>query len=268
MVAPLELEGRWVLVTGASAGIGEAFARGFAARGANIIAVARRKDRLEQLASRLATKVEVVVCDLESPTGPDELIREIERRGLRVDHVVNNAGFGGGGGFEVHDADLHAKMIELNCVALTRLTRHYYPQFVERNEGGFIQIASLAGFVPTPFMAVYGATKAFVLNLTAALAEELKDTNVRMLAVCPGPVPTEFQQRAGYQLLGPENKAAISAEEVVKISMRAYERGKSVVVPGNRNAAAAFLSRLGSPEFLARAAAVTMRRMGRDKVGR
>lgn len=267
MVTPLQLEGRWVLVTGASAGIGEAFARGFAARGANIIAVARRKERLLQLASRLATKVEVVACDLERAEGPDELVQEIERRGLRVDHVINNAGFGSGGGFEVHDAHLQAKMIELNCVALTRLTRHYYPQFVERNDGGFIQVASLASFVPTPFMAVYGATKAFVLSLSAALAEELKDTNVRMLAVCPGPVPTEFQQRAGYELRGSDNKVALSAEEVVKISMRAYERGKGVVVPGSRNAAAAFLSRLGSPEFLARAAAVTMRKMGRDKVG-
>jgi hypothetical protein len=138
---------------------------------------------------------------------------------------------------------------------------------IERGSGGVIQVASLAGFVPTPYMAAYGATKAYVLNLTAALAEELRGTGVRMLAVCPGSVPTEFQARAGYLPVDGGATIAVSAEKVVATALHAYDRGRHVVVPGKSNAVAAFFSRFGSHDTNARAAALAMKRAGRDRIG-
>lgn len=267
MPAPLQLEGRWVVVTGASSGIGEAFARAFAARGANIVAVARRKQKLEQLAARLATKVCVVACDLAQPSAARELMQELERRSIVADHLVNNAGIGGGGAFSQQDPGQLATMLQLNCVALAELTRLFLPQLLERNTGGIIQVASLAGFVPTPYMAAYGASKAFVLSLTSALAEEIRGSELRMLAVCPGSVPTEFQERAGYRSVDQGATAVVSAEKVAQVSLRAYERGRHVVVPGASNALAAFLSRFGSPDLKARAAGAAMKRAGRHLVG-
>lgn len=263
----VDFRDQWALVTGASAGIGEAFARALASRGANVVLVARRKDKLEYLAGRLATKAEVIVCDLEAPIGARELCAEVERRGLEIHHLVNNAGFGGGGHFAKQDPAQLTGMLQLNCVALTELTRYFLPRMLERDAGGIIQIASLAGFVPTPYMAAYGATKAYVLNLTSALAEEIRGSNVRMLAVCPGSVPTEFQARAGYLPIDTGATAAVSAEKVAASALRAYDRGKHVVVPGKGNAIAAFFSRFGSPGVNARAAALAMKRAGRDKIG-
>lgn len=263
----MNFAGEWVLVTGASSGIGEAFARALAGRGANIIAVARRRERLEALASRLATRVEVITCDLEAPDGVELLTKQVDQKQLRVSHLVNNAGFGGGGPFASQSFDAQLRMVALNCSALTALTRHYLPRLIEQDAGGVIQVASLAGFMPTPYMAVYGATKAFVVSLTSALAEELRGTRVRMLAVCPGSVPTEFQARAGYAAVD-DAMGMIPPELVVKQALRAYESGRHIVVPGAKNALAAFFSRFGSPQQKARAAAIAMKRAGRDQVGR
>lgn len=262
----VDFRNQWALVTGASSGIGEAFARALASRGANVVLVARRRERLEHLASRLATRAEVVPCDLEDPSGPRSLWQELEQQELSIDHLVNNAGFGGGGHFSEQNLDQLTGMLRLNCIALTELTRHYLPQMLERNAGGIIQVASLAGFVPTPYMAAYGATKAYVLHLASALAEEIRGSNVRMLAVCPGTVPTEFQARAGYLQVDTGATAAVSAERVAAIALAAYDRGEHVVVPGKGNALAAFFSRFGSPSLKARAAAVAMKRAGRDKI--
>jgi short-subunit dehydrogenase len=158
-------------------------------------------------------------------------------------------------------------MLQLNCIALTELTRHFLPHMLERDTGGVIQIASLAGFVPTPYMAAYGASKAYVLNFTTALAEELRGSQVRMLAVCPGSVPTEFQARAGYLPIDGGATAAVSAETVAATALRAYDRGRHVVVPGKGNAVAAFFSRFGSHGLNARAAGAAMKRAGRDRIG-
>jgi uncharacterized protein len=263
----LDLEGRWVLVTGASSGIGEAFARAFAARGANIVAVARREEKLRQLASRLATRVEVISGDLQRPHAASWLLGELESRNVEVDHLVNNAGVGGGGHFAKQDGAQLVEMFQLNCVLLTQLTRAFLPRMLEKNQGGIIQVASLAGFVPTPYMAAYGATKAFVLSLTSALVEEIRDSSVRMLAVCPGSVPTEFQARAGYAPVDNGATRVVSAEKVAAVSLTAYERGRHIVVPGASNAAAAFLSRFGSPELNARVSGIAMKRAGRHRIG-
>lgn len=263
----LDLEGRWVLVTGASSGIGEAFARAFAARGANIVTVARREERLRHLASRLATKVEVIATDLQRPDAAAWLAAELRSRHIEPDHVVNNAGIGGGGSFAKQDPAQLVQMFQINCVVLTQLTREFLPRMLERNDGGIIQVASLAGFVPTPYMAAYGATKAFVLSLTSALAEEIRDSAVRLLAVCPGSVPTEFQARAGYLPVDSGATRVVSAEKVAAVSLAAYERRRHIVVPGASNRAAAFLSRFASPELNARAAALAMKRAGRHRIG-
>jgi short-subunit dehydrogenase len=219
------------LITGASSGIGEEFAKALAARGYDLILVARRKDRLEALANSLPAKTEIISCDLGSEAA--DLPGKVEKLGVQVDLLVNNAGFGLRGRFADLPADRQAEMIRVNCEAVTILTRAFIPGMIERGRGGVITVASTAGMQPLPYEATYGATKAFALNLTEALHMELKGTGVRALAINPGPVPTEWQQVAGYAEVGGEMMpGAIEADQVVAEALRSYDRGRRSMVPG------------------------------------
>jgi short-subunit dehydrogenase len=219
------------LVTGASSGIGEQFAHQLAARGYDLVLVARREDRLRTLAESLGTTTHVVACDLINEA--DRLKGKVDKLGVEVDLLVNNAGFGLRGRFLDAPEGRDAEMVRLNCEAVVVLTRAFLPAMIERGRGGIITVASTAGMQPLPYEATYGATKAFALNLTEALHMELRGTGVKALAVNPGPVPTEWQQVARYEEMGGEMMpGAIEADQVVREALSSYDRGKRSMVPG------------------------------------
>lgn len=265
-MTPIDWQGSWVLVTGASAGMGRQFAYALAKRGAQLVLCSRNEQRLRALADELGTPCQVIAADLETHAGIDQLLSRVDQLGIEIDHVINNAGMGGAGPFASQDPEHHVRMTELNCVAALRITRHFLPRMVERRTGGVLQVVSTAGFQPVPFMATYGATKAYLLHLSIALSEELEGTGVRMTALCPGPVPTEFQERAGYQLTGLQEKNQMSAEQVVEKGLRAYSRGQWVYTPGVTNSIQTFAQRFFSRKFVTKASAMVMRRSGRDRV--
>src|SRR5690606_25917714 len=193
----IDYRGSWVLVTGASSGIGAAFARKLAHRGANLVLTARSAERLERLAADLSRingiETRVVAADLGTPEGVRALLEGVDALGVPIEHVVNNAGFGSTGPFCTAQPETEQSMVCVNCQAVVAIARHFLPELVRRGRGGVINVASTSGYQPTPFMATYGATKAFVLSFSLALSEELRGSGVRMLALCPGPVPTRFQ---------------------------------------------------------------------------
>jgi short-subunit dehydrogenase len=217
------------LITGASSGIGEEFARQLAARGYDLILVARREDRLKALAEELPTKATAIGCDLA--TEADKLAGKVKDQ---VDLLVNNAGFGLRGRFAELDAARQAEMVRVNCEAIIHLTGAFLPPMVERRSGGIITVASSAGMQPLPYEAVYAASKAFALNFMDALNTELKGTGVKAMSVNPGPVPTEWQAIAGYEGGVPPKTVPghINADQVVREALRAYDRGRRSIIPG------------------------------------
>src|SRR6185503_5359757 len=189
----------WVLVTGASSGLGEEFARQLAARDANLILTARSQAALERLSRELSRErgieTRIVIADLAEPGGAHALCRDVDALAVPVDHVINNAGFGSTGPFADQNPDELGRMVRLNCEALLILARHFLPAMLARGKGGIVNVASTAALQPMPYMAAYAATKAFVLDLSVAIAEEVRGSGVHVSALCPGPVPTGFQQR-------------------------------------------------------------------------
>src|SRR5919201_6874449 len=219
------------LVTGASAGIGEEFAKQLSAKGYEVVLVARRRERLEQLASKLPGKAHVIECDLASE--PGSLKGEVDALDLDVDVLVNNAGFGTHGRFVENDATRDAELVRVNCEAIVTLTHAFLPGMIERRRGGVITVASTAGMQPLPYEVVYSATKAFARTFSDALATELRGSGVTALCVNPGPVRTEFQQVAGYGTdFLPPVPGKISAEQVARESLAAFKRGRRTLIPG------------------------------------
>jgi uncharacterized protein len=220
------------LVTGASAGIGAEFAKQLSAGGYELILVARRAERLQELASQLPGKAHVVACDLAGEAAT--LAEKIATLELQVDVLVNNAGFGTHGHFFQIDAAREAEEVRLNCEALVTLTHAFLPGMLERRRGGIITMASTAGMQPLPYEATYSASKAFARTFSDALSAELRGSGVRVLAVNPGPVPTEFQQVAGYRPgYLPPVPGKISAEQVVREALAAFHRGQRSIIPGS-----------------------------------
>jgi short-subunit dehydrogenase len=219
------------LITGASSGIGEEFATQLAARGHQLVLVARREDRLQRLAERLPTTAHVVACDLATET--PALPGRVSELGIEVDLLVNNAGFGLRGRFSELPVERQAEIVRVNSEAVVTLTGAFLPGMLERRSGGVITVASTAGMQPLPNEAVYGASKAFALNFTEALHAELRGSGVRALAVNPGPVPTEWQRVAGYEEVGGEMMpGAIEADQVVREALASYDKGRRSMVPG------------------------------------
>jgi short-subunit dehydrogenase len=218
------------LVTGASSGIGEQFARQLSERGHDLVLVARRSDRLEKLAAELPTTTHVLACDLGSDA--DGLPKRVRELGVDIDLLVNNAGFGTHGRFAEIDEGRDAEMVRVNCEAVVTLTRAFLPAMIARGSGGVIVVASTAGMQPLPYEATYAASKAFALNLADALHTELRGTGVRAMSVNPGPVPTEWQAIADFEE-GPDRlPGAIEADQVVRESLEAYDSGKRSFIPG------------------------------------
>lgn len=244
------------LITGASSGIGLELSKLFAADGYNLILVARSTAKLEQLAAELGQKHRVQITaltqDLSKPQAPHEIFEAIQAKGIAVDVLVNNAGFGVQGEFSQANLAESLQMIQLNVTCLTALTRLFLPGMLKRNSGRILNIGSTGSFSPVPSMAVYGATKAYVLSFSEALAEELRNTGVTVTAFCPGMTITGFQERAAIQESGfMVRYGAMSAPDVARIGYKAMQRGKAVALPGWFNQLLAFSIRF-SPRVLTR----------------
>jgi short-subunit dehydrogenase len=231
------------LVTGASAGLGVEFARQLSARGHRLVLAARRKERLDDLARELGN-ARAVAIDLSIANAAAKLMADIEAHGEMVDLLVNNAGFGLIGRFAELDAKREQQMIDLNVGALTELCRAVAPAMIRRKSGGILNIASTAAFQPGPKMAVYFATKAFVLSLTEAIHEELKPHGIKVSCLCPGPTRTEFGEVAGFNGNGLFDRIAMRADDVVRIGLNGLEKNRAVVVTGLLNKLVAASTRL------------------------
>jgi uncharacterized protein len=224
------------LVTGASTGIGAEFARRLATDGLDLVLVARSEDKLEALAETLrassGAKVTVLARDLSEPGAAAELVAEVEQRGLVVDFLLNNAGFGTHGLVVEADPERLSDEIRLNCEVLTELSQRFLVGMVERRRGTIVNVASNGAFQPLPLMAVYGATKAYVLSFTEALWHETKGTGVRVLALCPGPTDTPFFEVAGEDFA----KSKRTTAQLIDTAKRALARNQPSVVDGVSNA--------------------------------
>jgi uncharacterized protein len=244
-----------VLVTGASSGIGLELARCFAAEGCRLGLVARKGDALEALATELrqAHKIQaqVFTADLAQPETPIRLLAHLQSAGLKVDVLVNNAGFGAQGRFVELPLARQLEMLQVNITSLTHLTGLLLPGMVERRRGGVLNVASTAAFQPGPGMAVYYATKSFVLSFSEAIAEELTRTGVTVTALCPGATETNFAEAANARTSRLFAKTAMSAESVAQIGHRDFRRGRVVAISGFRNRFLAFSVRL-APRFMVR----------------
>lgn len=230
------------LITGASTGIGYALSKCFAADHHNLVLVARQEQKLRQVAEELQgqfdVSVKVLVADLARPESPQKIAEEIRRESLRIDYLVNNAGFGLGGKFAETDLTVELEMMQVNMVALVHLTKLFLPEMLAHGAGKILNVASTAAFQPGPLMAVYYATKAFVLSFTEAIANELSGTGVTVTALCPGPTRSEFQQRAHIQntrLVKAKPLGFMTAEAVARIGYRGFMQGKRLVIPGLMN---------------------------------
>ncbi len=247
------------LVTGASSGIGEEFARQLGRRGYDIILVARRKDRLDGLAATLSALhdvgVEVIQADLTSAR--DLAVVEKRLSAGDIDLLVNNAGVGSVGEFATLPLEREVEQVDLNVLALLRLTHAALPSMVAHKRGAIINVASMAGFQPVPYNATYAATKAFVLNFSQALHEEVKPHHITVTCLCPGPVRTEFQQVAGINGRRMRGRALLrymartNAHDVVVAALRAVKAGRAVAIPGAVNAAIVETAQ-AAPRFLVR----------------
>jgi short-subunit dehydrogenase len=234
------------LVTGASSGIGAEIARGLARRGHGVTLAARREERLREIADEIAAehgvRAETISVDVSDIDARTRLKGDIADRGLTVEVLVNNAGFGSGGAFTSLDPEKEASIIRTNVEAVVALTGHFLPDMVERGRGAILNLASLISFQPVPFQATYGASKSAVLSHTEALHEELRNTGVTITAVCPGPVRTEFGEQGGFG--GADDKIPdfiwLEADKVAEDAIEGMEKGERVVVPGALNQLAAF----------------------------
>ena len=228
------------LVTGASGGIGEELARLFAADGHGLVLVARSRDKLARLAEELHEKhgvgARVLAADLARAGAPQEIFDELRGAGVAVDALVNNAGFGSYGLFAETDLNSELGLLQVNVVALTHLSKLFLPPMIARRRGFLMNVASTAGFQPGPLMAVYYASKAYVLSLSEALANECAGTGVRISALCPGPTETGFVAAAGMEQSKLFERGAMTARAVAEAGYRGMLDGKTIVIPGFRNA--------------------------------
>ena len=235
---------RCALITGASTGIGYEFAKLFARDGYGLVLVARDEPRLAQVKAELEEQyhapVKIISKDLARPQAPEELFAELGREGAAIDILVNNAGFGTHGLFAEADPASQLQMMQVNMAALTHLTRLVLPGMVARRSGKILNVASTAAFQPGPLMAVYYATKAYVLSFSEALANELQGTGVRVTVLCPGPTRTEFQRRAGVEETKLMTGQVMGARAVAVAGYRGLMAGTTVVIPGMRNRLLAF----------------------------
>ncbi|MBI3316465.1 MAG: SDR family oxidoreductase [Candidatus Omnitrophica bacterium] len=261
-------ERKSVLITGASAGIGLEFARLFARKGYDLILISRNKARLEAVAQEIKSqhalhpiKIYVLAKDLSKPLAPGEIFIELTREQWEPDVLINNAGFGLHGTFLETDLDEELEMMELNMGALVHLTKLFLPRMAQRGWGKIMNVASTAAFQAGPMMAIYYATKAFVLSFSEALHNELNSKGVSVTCLCPGPTESEFRERAGMKDSKLFKLGMMSASKVAEIGYEGMMKGKSLVIPGFKNKLLAFGNR-----FVSRSFSVRLVRLLQDKI--
>jgi uncharacterized protein len=256
------------LITGASSGIGTELAKALARRGHGLTLVARRQERLNELAGELndesGVRVETIASDVGDSTARDSLASEIEERGLSVTVLCNNAGFGSGKPFVTLEREKEVEIVRVNCEAIIDLCGRYAPAMADRAEGAILNVASTAAFQPLPNQATYAASKALVLSFSEALHQELKPSGVTVTALCPGPVKTEFAEVAG---IGAADSTPsflwASAEDVAESAITALDKGERVLIPGAINEVGAVVGRF-TPRALFLRAAARFYPVGRD----
>lgn len=228
-----------VLITGASGGIGKELADHFARDGHRSVLIARDSKKLELLKKQLEqdyqTEILTIVKDISDQQSVKEVHEFLQENNIQVDYLVNNAGFGLYGEFADTNLDDELNMIDLNIKSLTHLTKLFLPGMIAKNGGGVLNVASTAAFQPGPLMAVYYATKAYVLSFTEALANELKGTNINITALCPGPTETGFSNRANLQESKLFKSGVMDVKEVANIGYKGFHSGKTIVIPGAQN---------------------------------
>lgn len=248
--------GKWALVTGASAGIGVALAEELAKGGTNLVLTARRKDRLDALALRLSSaykvQTEVFPADLADPSAPEEVFAFTRDKGIEIDLLINNAGFGKYGEFPGAERERLLDMVQVNCAAVVHLTHLYLQGMVARRRGDILILASTASFQAVPYISTYAATKAFDLLFAEGLAEEMEPYGIRVCALCPGSTESEFHVVAGQDKF---IHRAESAQKVAQTGLRALAAGKSYVISGLGNYLGAHGERLVPRRFVTRTAA-------------
>ena len=248
------------LITGSSSGIGEELAHLFAAGGDDLVLVARSEDKLNELATRIEAKhgvqATVMVADLSEHDACEKLVQRLRDENLLVDHLVNNAGFGALGDFAFLPVDRQADMLQVNIVALTMLTRLLIPEMILRGRGGVLNVGSIAGYQAGPHMAVYYATKAYVLSFTEALREELADSPLSVTLLAPGPTKTGFGEDSGMDSLAMFSSGTMTAAKVARAGYDGYQRNEDVVIPGWKNrlmvTSASFLPRIATRKLVGR----------------
>ena len=251
-----EWRGTWALVTGASSGIGTALSRELAAGGTHLVLTARRKNRLDELAKELTTKhrvmAEVFTADLADSDAPERIFAFTKEKGIQIDLLINNAGFGQYGEFHSIEKQRLLDMVQVNCHAVVHLTRLYLPEMVARRRGDVLILASTASFQAVPYIATYAATKAFDLLFAEGLAEEMKPYGIRVCALCPGSTESEFHDVSGQEKF---QRNAETAEKVARTGLKALDAGKSYVISGLGNYLGAHGERLVPRRFVTRIAA-------------
>jgi hypothetical protein len=253
--------GKTALITGASVGIGRDLAELFARDGHHLILTARNESQLNEVAKKLSDQyhvnAQVIAQDLSTPDAPQRIFDQLQSK--PIDYLINNAGFGTHGPFAESDLQSQLSMLQVNIVSLTHLTRLFLPQMLTRKTGRILNVASLAAYLPGPFMAVYYATKAYVLSFSEALSSELSGTGITVTALCPGATKTEFQKRAGIGEAAHLKGNATTSTEVAQLGYTAMMRGQPTIITGLANNLSAFALR-----FLPRTTAATIAK-GRNK---
>lgn len=250
MSTPNDFRGKWALVTGASSGIGVAIAHELASYGVKLILTARRRDRLDSLASHLTaahnTETHIVVADLNDSGAPQQIYDATEGAGIAVDILINNAGLGHYGEFHKLDAEHEYSMVRVNCEAVVRISRLFIPRMIERRRGWMLVVASTASFQPIPYNAVYAATKVFDRFFALGLAAEVERFGIKITALCPSTTETEFFDISGGGGVFRRLAGMQSAQDVARKAVVALARGKRTIVPNFKGALGAFLTRFVS----------------------
>jgi short-subunit dehydrogenase len=252
-----EWAGKWALVTGGSAGIGVALAKQLASEGTNLVLTARRSDRLAEVARELqklhTIRTEIIAADLARPDAPQQIYDFTAQKGIEIDLLINNAGFGQYGELTAVPAERLLDMVQVNCTAVVHLTRLFLPQMIARRRGYVLILASTASFQAVPFISTYAATKAFDLLFAEGLAEEMRPHGVRVCALCPGSTESEFHAVAGQEKF--TSKSPETAEKVARTGLEALLAGKSYVISGLGNYLGAQSQRLVPRRMVTRIAA-------------
>jgi len=229
----------YTIITGGTEGIGLELAKLFAADKHNLIIVARNQDKLEDIKIKFEKEykitVEIIQSDLAVDKGCEKIIKTVEEKNFVVDNLINNAGIGSFGFFSESEYGFEEKLININIIALTNLTKYFLKDMIQRKEGGILNVASTASFIGGPRMSMYYSSKAYVLSLTEAIHDEVKNLGIRVSCLCPGPVKTSFQEKSGIKKSLKAKKYLMDANRVAEEAYLGFIKGKAIIIPGYKN---------------------------------